>query len=168
MVTGLNEELSALVDGELQDGEMARQLATLKTRDEARAAWDTCHLIGDALRGHIAPEICSRVAMRLAEEPTVLSPGATPKVTRTAGGWAMSLAAGAAAVALVVWAVLPSTRSDFQVAQKPAAPQMPSAATPTAALVADYLLAHQRYSTTSSIQGVAPYVRTVADSREAR
>ena len=33
----------------------------------------------------------------------------------------------------------------------------------------DYLIAHQEYSPSTAIQGVAPYVRTVADSqREAR
>jgi sigma-E factor negative regulatory protein RseA len=29
----------------------------------------------------------------------------------------------------------------------------------------DYLLAHQRYSPSSAMQGVAPYVRTVAERR---
>lgn len=161
----MNEELSALVDGELQDGQLARHLARVRDNAEARAAWDTCHLIGDALRGHIAPEICSRVAMRLAAEPTVLVPGAKAYVAKTVGGWAMSIAAGAAAVALVVWTVLPNIRSDIQIAQKPVAPQMPSAAAPPAAQVADYLLAHQRYSATNAMQGVAPYMRTVADER---
>ena len=80
----------------------------------------------------------------------------------------MSIAAGAAAVALVVWTVLPGMRNDFQFAQKAVVPQMPSAAAPSATLVADYLLAHQRYSATSAMQGVAPYVRTVADEREPR
>ena len=170
----MNEELSALVDGELQEGQLARHLTSLRDNGEQRAAWDTCHLIGDALRGHIAPEICSRVAIRLAEEPTVLAPRAKARGARTLGGWAMSIAAGAAAVALVVWTVLPGMRSDFQIAQQPVAPQqpiapqMPTAAPPPAAQVADYLLAHQRYSATSAMQGVAPYVRTVSDERSPR
>jgi hypothetical protein len=37
----------------------------------------------------------------------------------------------------------------------------------TAAEVENYLLAHQPYSHTSTLQGVAPYVRTVSDEREA-
>ncbi len=164
----MNEELSALVDGELHGGQFARHLAIVRDSGEARAAWDTCHLIGDALRGHIAPEICSRVAARLAEEPTVLAPRAKVSGAKTLSGWAMSIAAGAAAVALVVWTVLPNMRGDFQLAHKPVAPQMPSAATPAAAQVADYLLAHQRYSAASAMQGVAPYVRTVAEEREVR
>jgi sigma-E factor negative regulatory protein RseA len=167
----MNEELSALVDGELQDGQLAGHLQNLKDDAEQRAAWDTCHLIGDVLRGHIAPEICSRVAMRLAEEPTVLAPRAKAWNAGTLGGWAMSIAAGVAAVALVVWTVLPAMRSDFQIAQQrvappqSVAPPMPLAAAPPAAQVADYLLAHQRYSATSAMQGVAPYVRTVSDER---
>lgn len=59
-------------------------------------------------------------------------------------------------------------RGELQVAQTAPSPQMPSAAPPAATQVADYLLAHQRYSSTSAMQGMAPYVRTVADEGEAR
>lgn len=162
----MSEELSALMDGELGAGKLAAQLTSLKTGEEARTAWDTYHLIGDVLRGHDAPEICSRVVARLELEPTVLAPRLTGSGKKTFGTWVMSLAAGAAAVALVVWTVLPNMRGDLQVAQKASAPQMPSAAAPAATQVSDYLLAHQRYSSTSAMQGVALYVRTVADERE--
>ena len=164
----MNEELSALVDGELDGDKFDAHLATLKNSEEARAAWDTCHLIGDVLRGHHAPEIFSRVSARLAQEPTLLAPMGPVRNSRTMAAWAMSLAAGAAAVALVVWTVLPGVRGDPQIAQKAPTPEMPSAATPAATQVADYLLAHQRYSSTSAMQGMAPYVRTVADEGEPR
>lgn len=167
MVTRMNEELSALVDGELDDRALAAQLAILRHDEDARAAWDTCQLIGDSLRGHTGPDISARVAARLALEPTQLAPRAMTGRAHALGTWAMSLAAGAAAVALVVWTVLPGMRSDLQVAQKAAVPQAPAAA-PVNAQVADYLLAHQRYSSTNAMQGVAPYVRTVADEGEAR
>jgi hypothetical protein len=78
----------------------------------------------------------------------------------------MSLAAGAAAVALVVWTVLPGVRGNLQVAQNASSPQVPSAMSAGATQVGDYLLAHQGYSTTNAMQGVAPYVRTVADESE--
>ncbi|MSQ50489.1 MAG: hypothetical protein EXR28_01240 [Betaproteobacteria bacterium] len=159
----MNEELSALVDGELDGDKFEAHMAILKNSEEARAAWDTCHLIGDTLRGHTAPEICSRVSVRLAQEPTLLAPLRPARNSKTTALWAMSLAAGAAAMALVVWTVLPGVRGELFVAQKAPNPQMPSAAAPAATRVADYLLAHQRYSSTSAMQGMAPYVRTVAD-----
>jgi hypothetical protein len=37
---------------------------------------------------------------------------------------------------------------------------------PVAVGVEDYLLAHQRFSPASSMQGVAPYVRTVSAERK--
>jgi sigma-E factor negative regulatory protein RseA len=162
----MNDDLSAMVDGELNDGKFGAQMKNLQNSEESRAAWDTYHLIGDVMRGHLAPEICSRVAVQLAQEPTVLAPRSHANANKSLGAWAMSLAAGAAAVAMVVWGVLPTVRGDLQVAQKAPAPQMPSAAAPAVTQVADYLLAHQRYSSTSAMQGVAPYVRTVADERE--
>jgi sigma-E factor negative regulatory protein RseA len=162
----MNDELSAMVDGELNNETFGSQMKILLNSEESRAAWDTYHLIGDVMRGQMGPEICSRVAVKLAQEPTVLAPRSHASSNKSVGAWAMSLAAGAAAVAMVVWGVLPAVRGDLQVAQKAPAPQMPSAAAPAVAQVADYLLAHQRYSSTSAMQGVAPYVRTVADERE--
>ena len=43
----------------------------------------------------------------------------------------------------------------------PPVPQAPIAS----AMLENYLLAHQPYSHTAVLQGVAPYVRTVADER---
>jgi hypothetical protein len=46
------------------------------------------------------------------------------------------------------------------------APVVP-ATVPAAQGVSDYLLAHQRFSPAFAMQGVAPYVRTVADEQQA-
>ncbi len=159
----MNEEISSLVDGELQGPLLDRQFARLKNEPEVRAAWDTYVLIGDAMRGHVAPDICARVVSKLAEEPTVLAPRTRFPERKTIATWGMSLAAGAAAAALVIWTVLPVTQEEIQFAQKAAEAQMPMPQTPSSVDVADYLLAHQRYSATSAMQGVAPYVRAVAD-----
>ena len=168
MVAGLNEKLSALVDGELPNEELSVHLAVLKGDVDARAAWDACHLIGDVLRGHVTPDICAHVVRRLEAEPTVLAPRTRSWARSPVAAWAMSLAAGAAAVALVIWTVLPNMRGEIQVAQTPALSPMPSAEAPPAMEISDYLLAHQRYSATSAMQGVAPYVRTVAYEGGAR
>jgi hypothetical protein len=45
---------------------------------------------------------------------------------------------------------------------------LPPAVVPAAQGVNDYLLAHQRFSPSSVMGGMAPYVRTVSEAREAR
>ena len=82
----------------------------------------------------------------------------------------MSVAAGLAAVVLVAWMALPQTKQELlpPVAIAPASTSEKSTsakppAMPVAAEVDDYLLAHQRFSPSGAMQGVATYVRTVAD-----
>jgi sigma-E factor negative regulatory protein RseA len=187
----VREKLSALVDGELGSGDVRVHLARLKTDRELHAAWGTYHLIGDALRGYLGPEVVERVSARLREEPTVLAPRAMP-VTRVAW-YAMSAAAGVAAVALVVWTASPMWSSGPEIAKGPgasksavasaarpkseiakgpgvavsAAPQAEAKPLAAPAGVENYLLAHQPFSHTSAMQGIAPYARTVADERGA-
>jgi sigma-E factor negative regulatory protein RseA len=187
----VREKLSALVDGELRGGDLGAHLARLKTDRELRVAWSTYHLIGDALRGHLGPEIIERVTARLRDEPTVLAPRPAP-VTRLAW-YAMSAAAGVAAVSLVVWtasptwgpvpeiakgpggasasAVASAARPRPEIAKGPgavASPAKAEARLPVApADVEAYLLAHQPFSHASAMQGIAPYARTVADERGA-
>ena len=80
---------------------------------------------------------------------------------------AMPVAAGAAAVAFVGWNFLSGVQESVpQVAAVPAT-ELKAAVIPAAVGVKDYLLAHQRYSPSSAMQGVAPYVRTVAEERTA-
>ena len=47
----MKEKLSALIDDELHEEEVASQLGRLKSDAQLRQAWDTYHLIGDTLRG---------------------------------------------------------------------------------------------------------------------
>jgi len=70
----MKEKLSALIDGELEGEGLHAHLGRLRTDPELQKAWDTYHLIGDALRGQISPAIADRVVARLREEPTVLAP----------------------------------------------------------------------------------------------
>jgi sigma-E factor negative regulatory protein RseA len=50
----------------------------------------------------------------------------------------------------------------------PVAPPAEPTPVPVAQGVNDYLLAHQRFSPSSAMGGIAPYVRTVSEEREAR
>ena len=160
----MKETLSAWMDSEL-NGQQADPLLPQLTRDaELRRNWDCYHLIGDALRGVHGPDLRARICARLDTEPTVLAPQRRrrPEELRWS---AMSVAASAAAVAFVGWMALTGTQQDsVQVAAVPAA-EIKQVAVPAGEGAKDYLLAHQRYSPSSAMQGVAPYVRTVAEQR---
>ena len=67
----------------------------------------------------------------------------------------------------VGWMALSGVPQDSpQIAAIPAA-AVKQVAIPAGEGARDYLLAHQRYSPSSAMQGVAPYVRTVAEERSA-
>ena len=162
----MKENLSAWMDGELS-GDQARPLLTQLKRDaQMRSDWDRYHLIGDALRGVQGPDLCAKICARLDAEPTVLAPqrrGTAEKLR----WYALSAAASLAAVAFVGWIALPGVQQDsLQIAAVPA-PEVKPAAVPAGEGAKDYLLAHQRYSPSNAMHGVAPYVRTVADERSA-
>lgn len=170
----MKEKLSALVDGELSGEELGRHLGGLRSDAALRSAWDTYHLIGDALRGDLSADIAARVVVRLRDEATVLVPRRPVVSLRRLGWYAMSAAASVAAVTLVIWTAAPLWRSQPQIALAPAAvggegvpiaPLTAASARQEAATgeVENYLLAHQPYSHTSAMQGIAPYVRTIAD-----
>jgi len=166
----MKEKLSALVDGELEGDGVHAHLGRLRTDPELRVAWDTYHLIGDALRGHISPEIAPRVISRLREEPTVLAPPRGRSAAKRIGWYGMYAAASLAAVAVVAWTAFPGWRSDSQLAGNPGVaaagvPEESLVVSLPASEVENYLLAHQPYSHASAMQGIAPYVRSVAEER---
>jgi sigma-E factor negative regulatory protein RseA len=192
----MKSRISALMDGELGGEEAPETLEALAQEGEARDAWRAYHLISDALRDTrlVSQGFSRRVAARIADEPTVVAPGRLPVQPRNARWFALSAAASVAAVALVGWlafapqhpgAPLPELAASARPAAPPqaaagaqapagAAAQSVAAAPKEAAHVPppstadDYLLAHQRYSPRNSLQGVAPYVRTVSGETVAR
>lgn len=165
----MKEKLSALIDGELQDDDgLHSHLSRLRTDPELNGAWDTYHLIGDALRGHAGPQIAARVAARLRDEATVLAPRPEKRLPRRLGWYAMSAAASIAAVAFVVWTASPGLAPQFAGNAAPAVNTVPVATLASdlpMAEVENYLLAHQPYSHASAMQGIGTYVRGVTDVR---
>lgn len=79
--TAALEHLSALVDGELDAGAVARACAQWRENDVSRTSWHAYQLIGDVLRSddlasdpaHDAAFMAA-LSARLAEEPVVLAP----------------------------------------------------------------------------------------------
>lgn len=164
-------KISALMDGEASQSEIGEALSALARDPEARECWRTYHLIGDAMHGRVAlsRDFDARLRARLSGEPTVLAPRAIRSRRERSRWMALSAAASVAAVVLVGWlaygprqavvappvATAPSTLAEA----KPRAP----ARVPLPSATNDYLLAHQIYSPRVTLQGLAPYIRTVSD-----
>lgn len=166
----MKSKISALMDGELEDGEARGALDALLAEGDARDGWRRYHLIGDLMRESqpLSGGFAARVADRIAQEPTVLAPTRTPVRARAQATrlplWALSAAASLAAVALVGWVAFGPVDDAQQLVQAPPqviAPQVVQQVAPPAG-ADDYLLAHQGYSPRNSLQGAAPYVRTVS------
>jgi sigma-E factor negative regulatory protein RseA len=167
----MKDRLSALMDGELDDRSAAEVIEALGRNREAVETWRIYQLVSDAMRQSqvLSEGFTARVAGRLAAEPAVLAPRALRPQPRR--WYALSAAASLAAVALVGWlAFAPQPELPAEVAAVPAPvakaqPGLENKPTlvplPTAAN--DYLLAHQGFSPRVSLQGMAPYVRTVAE-----
>jgi sigma-E factor negative regulatory protein RseA len=166
----MKDRISALMDGELDAGEFEGALSALRQDGEALTAWRTYHLIGDALQGRalLQSDCAARVSARLALEPALLGTLPADVVAPQRSSWFVpsALAASIAAVALVGWMALaprPADRPVEVVAAPASAPApKPVVRQPLTAAARDYLLAHQAFSPRNSLQGVAPYVRSVA------
>lgn len=168
------EGISALMDGELGSHEGEREIARLKTDAELRTRWDEFHLIGDALRGE--PVLSSRFAealsKQLAAEPTVLAPRRLRADARRVTAYAMSAAASLSAAALVAWVALAPQSQENLALKTPAPvvraePQRELASVPSEGRMNEYLLAHETFSPSTALQGLAPYIRSVAATRPA-
>lgn len=101
------EELSALLDGELDAAVSTRLLNQLESDQELRASWERLHLIGHVIRGEPVHahyrEVAGRVRERLSREPTVLAPSAVkPDRPRS---WVMPMLSTALAASLALVAV---------------------------------------------------------------
>ena len=191
------ERLSALMDNELDDHQVASEIEKIGEDPDRQTAWATYHLIGEVLRGELAGEtavlgvdVTRKVAERLASEPAIVARPRPVRAATRVRQVALPLAASVCGVALVAWVVLsqesvvqprPELASKAMVATTGASGQG-SAGTDLDTIVAansasdsidaesmaDYMMAHQQFSPSTAMQGVVPYVRTVAATDVAR
>lgn len=168
----MKPEISALMDGELDQDAAHPLIASLQRDQELQQCWSIYHQIGDSLRReHILADsdLQQKIFASLAAEPTVLSP------RKSAGGWlpkiSLALAASVATVGVVSWVGLQSAQAPApqsvavaqpapaRVISQPvvqtavAAPVIVVNATP--ANVHDYLMAHQELSPASGVMQVS-------------
>jgi sigma-E factor negative regulatory protein RseA len=182
----MQEKISALMDGELSEEDAASVIRKFEATDELREQWAVYHLISDILEHSEARsiDVSRRVSARIAAEPlTPAIPAVTmlrPKAKRKPVAYAA--AASIAAVFAAGWMSLQTTQAPHQqlnLADAGPAPANLAATNPIPVLavaspaaaaapvrINDYLLAHREFSPSTAMHGVAPYTRTVAQSRE--
>jgi sigma-E factor negative regulatory protein RseA len=150
----MTEQISSLMDGELEAHEAERAIRTCCAAENQKATWFLYHAIGDAMRGHAPQDLArpTRVFDALHTQPTVLAP--KPRVG--AGAFArvaIAAAASVATVAVVAWIGLQGGAQDRgeAVVAKSAASIQPVAnkttvAAPRASVVDEqaYLTAHRQ------------------------
>ena len=169
------EKISALMDGELEPQHASREWNRLKDDAALRESWHAFHFVGDALRGErmvLSAEFQQKLSQALAAEPTVLAPRRLPTKPTRFTTYALSAAASVAAVSLVGWMALSPSVPVAPIAK--VVPQLPAPVlvdVPQVASVSsegrmnDYLLAHQGFSPSTALQGLAPYIRSVSTTR---
>lgn len=159
----MKEHISALMDGELFEDEAEALLDKLKRDPVGHEQWLSYHLISDALRqpDHVHADISIAMRERLKDEPTVLAPRSHH--TQKVRWFALSAAASVLALAVVAWL---SVQVGPEVGPQMAMQQVPSNVRPASmnnmSNMDDYLMAHQEYSPSNSVEGMTPYIRTVA------
>lgn len=166
----MKENLSALIDNELEDRQAQQVLDRLHADGDLRDEFALQVAVGDALRGDIGlgAAFTASVMSRLDDEPTVLAPVARRTAATPKRMW-MSAAAAVSGVALVSWLgldLMPAGTPVQMAATTTSAsytPQVRASVVNNDAPLRAYLVAHQGYSPTGSMQGVALYARGVSD-----
>lgn len=165
------EKISALMDSEADGQEAHQAMLRLKDTGEAREAWASYHLIGDVLRGDALPsfDVSQRVAAAIADEPTVMAPQRSSRTSRPLT-YALSAAASVSAIAVVGWMAFSTgnvINPAVEVARAPTPVVQQEAqlvSSPSDGQMNEYLLAHQGVSPSTSLHGVAPYIRTISSA----
>ncbi len=155
------DKLSALMDSELDAQDARLEIRRLNDHEELCATWETFHLIGDVLRGDrqlLSVDFAARLRARLTEEATVTMPRALwlPR----AAVYGLSAAASLCAVAAIAWFAFSFSGSPVGTAGQVAM------TVPATGRISEYLIAHQEFSPSSALQGLAPYIRTVSVNQD--
>jgi sigma-E factor negative regulatory protein RseA len=156
------KDISLFVDGELDQESIDMILKKIKNDEELQHKWFAYHLIGDTLREthHVSPEFCQRFSALLAKEPIHISPRRRFTNIKVISA---SIAASVAAIAMVTTVMLNIYKVDSVTAlwSKPAEIKLVNVPNDQ-----EYLMAHQEFSSSTVVQGVAPYARTVSSTSQ--
>lgn len=175
----MKDELSALLDDNLDDYASGHVCDSLRRDPDLRSRWQAYCLIGDSLRGDLggSPDFAERVMQQIRSEPTLLAPAASAEVSARARSlWhsVMPLAASVMGVAAVGWvamsmyatsddsALIAASAAGAQVVEQVARQNVTTAADNRADSHRKYLFVHQAMNGGGPIPGAIQYVRTVS------
>lgn len=179
MNEGMKEQLSALVDNELDELEERRVLAALKGDATLRNIWERYHLVRAALRQDlevvVAHGLAERVAQRIAAEPSTAAAIQRRHITRLIGTLAIAASVATIAIVGVQWFQQPTPMPLLNLAtNKPAPVPAPVQVVRAGSTRWDtkepeaenalnaYLVEHDEFASTAGIGGMMPYVRVVS------
>ena len=176
----MKEQISALLDDEIDAASSEAALDRLRRDEELRRKWSDYCMVGDALRGEagVADEFTARVMMMIDAEPTVLAPVRTTRDAKRRGSAVertMPLVASMMGVAAVGWiAYTLNSGGEAASAQPLALTRAPVVSTVALQTRGDaglsvgeshreYVFVHQALSGSGPMPDVTQYVRTVAE-----
>lgn len=165
----MKEKISALLDAEVTGAERREVLAALATERDLRQVWERYHLVGAVLRNEVSmtvtPRFADRVAARIAQEATVISPR-WPVRSVAKGAAGLALAASVAAIAVLGLDLGPSPVPEPAVAWTPGqqddylrADMSPAAQPEWDNKLNALLVEHNAFSPTSGMNGMMSSVR---------
>ena len=162
----MKTKISALLDGELDAGEVREVCVAMRQDSELRAACKAYALIGDALRlePYLSTDITGTVLGRLADEPVVLAPRGWGNSLPDSREWRrplMAMAATLAGVAVVAWFGLTKQPEQQMAMQVPLQPH-PMVTAAADGDMQEYLIAHQIHSGSMYLNSEAQHIRTVS------
>lgn len=174
MANSIDEQISALMDGELSDRELSLVLKRMGQDPGVARRWQRYHMIRDALHdtlpANLKFDLSDRVHEALRDEPVVLAPRRRkrdfrPWLRQAAG---MAIAASVAAVAILTFqAVYDESPTTMAGRDEPTverlAQQAPMRTDPR---LDAYLLNHNEHSVSTGMHGMLPYVRIVSQDTE--
>ncbi len=178
------EQLSALLDQELDPGQITGTSGRIADSDDLRGTWDRYHLIGDVMRGEgvrvAGRSVADAVRERIQSEPPILAAPKPRARTGPEARWLKPAAGAALAASVAVVAVYSLPRltgtapsgAPIQVAQAPVSinaetprrsgthwknltqPQLESR-------LNRYLVNHSEYASPGGMNGLLPYTSFV-------
>lgn len=168
MANSVDEQISALMDGELSERELPGVLESLRKNPELTGRWQRYHLVRDALHGtlseHVHVDLSARVRDALRDEPTVLAPPRRswdfrPWLRQAAG---MAIAASVAAIAILTFQVMNDESPTLAAKEQATVEMVAHQPMQTDPRLDAYLVNHNEHSVSTGMHGMLPYVRIVS------
>ncbi len=168
-----NEQVSALLDGELDDANVKQLLSSWSEAENEQ--WSSHALVGDLIRSSELGQFHSRamsdrVRAALADEPTVIAPQVQTQIQRTSllqrvvdRGRSIRVVASVAAIGALSFALhqaVPPVDGQLQMVKSQGEAVVSDQ---ELALWQEYFMAHQQNSVRSGLSGLSPIARVEAD-----